>query len=200
MAITLAKVQQLLAELQIPQAVVMDKPERAMVHTRWDFSDPEVGAFSLHVMVMMAEPRPGGFGYLVFRAVQLSSGLAVNPAQLEPSKQLALLQYLAHESYSNRIGTWGYEPSDGGIYVSGGIALEDGEVTLEQFQRYLAVIVDVGREGYRDIRRIVAHGDPTTPLTLQPVPAFDKFTASMETQFLVRHNEVVKQNKLKIKI
>ena len=140
---------------------------RPIIGTGWSLEDPEVGKFSLKVLIILDEKgKDGSYELVHVRAVKLSGDLKKPLHELEDFKLLSLYRYMAGENYSNKLGTWGFDEKDGDINISCVIPVEDGTLTAKQLMRALAVITQVGKEGYRNIRRIAAHGDWKKPLPL----------------------------------
>lgn len=165
MAITLESLKKILDEkglkYKMPDEVDSSRP---ILYTGWDAEDAEVGKFDVYVVIYLEESTNSGFEFMQIRAVKLADGLEKKFHQLEPAKYKALLEYMAYENYTNKIGTWCYDPSDGDLYLGASLPIEDGNITSKQLLRYLSVMVSVAKVGYRDLRRIYKHGDAKTAL------------------------------------
>lgn len=61
-------------------------------------------------------------------------------AEASPDKRVELMKWMLNENYTNKTGSWEYDPADHDHHISIGHPIEDGDLTFKQFKRMLSVI------------------------------------------------------------
>jgi hypothetical protein len=61
-------------------------------------------------------------------------------AEASEEKRAKLMTWMLHENYTNKLGAWEYDPDDHDHHLSISMAIEDGDLTVKQFARMLAVL------------------------------------------------------------
>lgn len=75
--------------------------------------------------------------YLQMRTIKHLDDLV---AEAKPEKRIELLKWMLHENYTNKTGAWEYDPADHDHHIAIGHAIEDGDLTFNQFKRMISVM------------------------------------------------------------
>jgi hypothetical protein len=82
----------------------------------------------------------------------------INPQVLSSDYKYEILQYMLYTNYIQKAGTWEYDHHDGDIRFGYTLILEDNDITKEQFERILQIMLFSGRKSAVDILKILETG------------------------------------------